>query len=377
MRLSLSLFIAGLLAGASASNVLELDTTNFDTIVGQGKPGLVEFFAPWCGHCKNLAPVYEQLADAFAHAKDKVIVAKVDADGAGKPLGQKYGVTGFPTLKWFDAEGKAEPYEGGRDLEALASFIAQKSGVKSSIKPPPPPETLILDSHTFDEVALDDTKDVLVTFTAPWCGHCKNLKPIYEQVAKDFKPESNCIVANFDADAAPNKPIASRYGVSSYPTIKFFPKGSKEVESYEGGRTEAAFVAFLNERCGTQRAVGGGLNDEAGRVVELDTLAQKFFAASGSARDAIYQEATALASSVGSASSHYLRIMEKVVNNSEAYVEKESKRLASILSKRTLGSEKLDELKIKANVLSAFVAEKVEEAKEKAESIIGKATAEL
>lgn len=46
---------------------------------------------------QNLAPVYEQLADAFAHAKDKVIVAKVDADGVGKPLGQKYGVTGFPS----------------------------------------------------------------------------------------------------------------------------------------------------------------------------------------------------------------------------------------------------------------------------------------
>lgn len=46
---------------------------------------------------QNLAPIYEQVADAFSHAKDKVIVAKVDADGAGKPLGQKYGVTGFPS----------------------------------------------------------------------------------------------------------------------------------------------------------------------------------------------------------------------------------------------------------------------------------------
>ena len=41
--------------------------------------------------------MYEQLADAFAHAKDKVIIAKVDADGEGRPLGQKYGVTGFPS----------------------------------------------------------------------------------------------------------------------------------------------------------------------------------------------------------------------------------------------------------------------------------------
>ena len=54
-------------------------------------------FRTECAAAQNLAPVYEQLADAFAHAKDKVIVAKVDADGAGRPLGQKYGVTGFPS----------------------------------------------------------------------------------------------------------------------------------------------------------------------------------------------------------------------------------------------------------------------------------------
>jgi protein disulfide-isomerase A6 len=47
---------------------------------------------------QNLAPIYEQLADAYTHAKDKVVIAKVDADGEGKPLGSKYGVTGFPSM---------------------------------------------------------------------------------------------------------------------------------------------------------------------------------------------------------------------------------------------------------------------------------------
>ena len=49
------------------------------------------------GHCKNLAPKYEELANAFQHVQDKVIIAKVDADGEGKSLGQKYGVSGFPS----------------------------------------------------------------------------------------------------------------------------------------------------------------------------------------------------------------------------------------------------------------------------------------
>ncbi|KAG9315335.1 protein disulfide isomerase [Chiua virens] len=311
----------------------------------------------------NLAPIYEQLADAFSHAKDKVLIAKVDADGEGKPLGQKHGVTGYPTLKWFDAQGNSENYEGGRDwthwLHCKQS-VASKSGVKSNIKPPPPPSTLILDVNTFDDIALDETKDVLITFTAPWCGHCKTLKPIYEQVAKDFKLESNCIVANIDADAAQNKEIAGRYGVASYPTIKFFPRGGKEVENYEGPRSEEAFVDFLNERCGAHRAVGGDLNDKAGRLAELDSVAQKFLAVAGDAREAILKEAREVADSLDATASHYLRVMEKIISTSEAYVEKETQRLGSILRKRTLAPTKLDEIKIKANILGAFVPEKTE-----------------
>ncbi|KAF8135066.1 thioredoxin-like protein [Boletus edulis] len=372
MRFLLSLLFAGSLAAVSASNVLELGPDNFDAVIGKGKPALVEFYAPWCGHCKNLAPIYEQLGDAFAQDKEKVIIAKIDSDGDGRSIAQKHGITGFPTLKWFDANGKVEDYESGRDLDSLAMFVMKKTSLLPNIKAPAPLATLLLDAHSFDDIALDEAKDVLVTFTAPWCGHCKTLKPIYEEVAKDFTHESNCIVANIDADAALNKDIAGRYGVASYPTIKFFPRGAKEVETYEGARTEEAFVTFLNERCGTHRAVGGhgGLNDEAGRLAELDSVAQKFLAAVGDARDAIFKEAEALSESFGATSEHYLRVMTKIISSSEGYVTKESQRLASLLSKRTLAPTKLDEIKIKANILKAFALEKVE-------SVIGREKDEL
>ncbi|KAF8501647.1 disulfide isomerase [Russula emetica] len=369
MKFSLSIFSLSLLAGALASNVLDLDPSNFHSVIGQGKPGLVEFFAPWCGHCKNLAPIYDQLADAFIHAKDKVVVAKVDADGAGKPLGQEYGVTGFPTLKWFDAEGTVSDYVGGRDLDSFVEFITKKTGIKSNIKPPPPPATVILDTHTFDDVVLNKDHDTIVAFTAPWCGHCKNLKPTYEQVAIDFLPETKCIVANVDADAEGNRPLATKYGVESFPTIKFFPRGGEPI-NYEGGRQEADFVQFLNEKCGTYRAVGGGLNEQAGRHPEFDALASKFFTATGAARDAIYKEASALAAQVGPAATHYIRVMGKVVNGTEDYFTKESKRLTSILQKRGLASEKLDEIKAKANVLAAFAAEKAAEARDAIERAV-------
>lgn len=163
-------FIAAALAftGVSASAVKDLKPDNFDDIVlNSGKPALVEFFAPWCGHCKTLAPIYEELATAFEHASDKVTIAKVDAD-AHKDLGRKHGVQGFPTLKWF-ADGKVEDYKSGRDLDSLTAFINGKTGIKTKAKKAAPSAVEMLTDSTFKE-KIGGKQDVLVAFTAPWCG---------------------------------------------------------------------------------------------------------------------------------------------------------------------------------------------------------------
>lgn len=171
MVLIKSLVLGGLATAVAAkSAVLDLIPSNFDEVVlKSGKPTLVEFFAPWCGHCKNLAPVYEELAGSFEFAKDKVQIAKVDAD-AERDLGKRFGVQGFPTLKFFD--GKSETptdYSGGRDLDSLSAFISEKTGVKAK-KPAAKASAVVMltDSSFAKEIGGD--KDVLVAFTAPWCG---------------------------------------------------------------------------------------------------------------------------------------------------------------------------------------------------------------
>jgi len=170
MVLIRSYVLAGLVAVASAqSAVLDLIPKNFDDLVlKSGKPTLVEFFAPWCGHCKNLAPVYEDLAQAFQSSKD-VQIAKVDAD-AEKDLGKRFSVQGFPTLKWFDGTSDTPiDYDGGRDFDSLANFITEKTGVKPKKKWVPPSNVQMLHDHSFSEFVGKD-KDVFVAFTAPWCG---------------------------------------------------------------------------------------------------------------------------------------------------------------------------------------------------------------
>jgi protein disulfide-isomerase A6 len=180
MVLLKSLALVGLAAVVAAkSAVLDLIPDNFDKVVLQSdKPTFVEFFAPWCGHCKSLAPVWEELAGNLEFAKDKVQIAKVDAD-AEKSLGARFGVQGFPTLKFFDGKSaKPEDYTGGRDLESLTAFIAEKTGVRARKRQTPPSSVVMLTDDSFKKEVGSD-KNVFVAFTAPWCGReCSSPFPI-------------------------------------------------------------------------------------------------------------------------------------------------------------------------------------------------------
>jgi protein disulfide-isomerase A6 len=170
MVLLKSFVLAGLVAAVAAkSAVIDLIPSNFDDVVlKSGKPTLVEFFAPWCGHCKTLAPIYEELATSFA-SSDKVSIAKVDAD-AEKSLGKRFGIQGFPTIKFFDGKSETpEDYKGGRDLESLSSFLREKTGAKAKKSFVAPSAVEMLTDKSFKEQIGGD-KDVLVAFTAPWCG---------------------------------------------------------------------------------------------------------------------------------------------------------------------------------------------------------------
>jgi len=169
----------------SEGNVKDLTPDNFDTIVDGSKSVFVEFFAPWCGHCKNLAPAYEQVGDAFAKYPE-VVIAKVDAD-AHKDLGGRFGVRGFPTLKFFP-KGKTEPedYSGGREANDIIEFVNNKAGTRARISKAPS-DVNVLSPSNFDSVVKDANKHVFVEFYAPWCGHCKHLAPIWEKLVSVFK----------------------------------------------------------------------------------------------------------------------------------------------------------------------------------------------
>jgi len=94
---------------------------NFDEIVYGGSNVLLEFYAPWCGHCKALAPIYEELGEHFAD-DDSVTIAKIDA--TANFIDPSFGVRGFPTIKFFAAGSKTPTdYDGAREKDAFIEFI--------------------------------------------------------------------------------------------------------------------------------------------------------------------------------------------------------------------------------------------------------------
>ena len=85
-------------------DVLVLDPENFDATIAKYSHALVEFYAPWCGHCKQLAPQWSSAATTLKTEAPGVAVAKVDAD-KHRELGERFEVQGFPTIKWFVGGG--------------------------------------------------------------------------------------------------------------------------------------------------------------------------------------------------------------------------------------------------------------------------------
>ncbi|CAI9768919.1 unnamed protein product [Fraxinus pennsylvanica] len=345
-----------LFASAFADEVVVLTEDNFEKEVGQDRGALVEFYAPWCGHCKKLAPEYEKLGASFKKAKS-VLIGKVDCD-EHKSLCSKYGVSGYPTIQWFP-KGSLEPKkcESARTAEALTEFVNSEAGTNVKIAVIPS-SVVVLSPDNFDEIVLDETKDVLVEFYAPWCGHCKSLAPIYEKLATAFKLEDDVVIANMDADKY--KDIAEKYGVSGFPTLKFFPKNNKAGEDYDGGRDLDEFVSFINGKCGTSRDGKGQFTDKAGIVEALDSLVKEFVSASSEDKKAVFSRLEAEAEKLKGSNARYGKIYVKAAKScmerGSEYAKNEIQRLERMLAK-SIAPAKADDFTLKKNILSTFASD--------------------
>ena len=138
-------FVGGKLVASIKSEPIQEQTgpvhvlvaDEFDKIVYDDKKDvLVEFYAPWCGHCKKLAPTWDTLGERYASIKDKITIAKMDATTNDIPPSAGFQVQSFPTIKFKPAGGREWlDFNGDRTIEGFVEFISLNA--KNDVKVDP------------------------------------------------------------------------------------------------------------------------------------------------------------------------------------------------------------------------------------------------
>eukprot|EP01087_Luapelamoeba_hula_P010778 TRINITY_DN286_c0_g1_i1.p1 TRINITY_DN286_c0_g1~~TRINITY_DN286_c0_g1_i1.p1 ORF type:complete len:515 (-),score=118.35 TRINITY_DN286_c0_g1_i1:47-1591(-) len=148
------------------------------------------------------------------------------------------------------------PVDSAFSVAGLKSWVQDfiDNKLKPSIKSEPIPEpstsgATVVVGENFDEVVLDNDKDVLIDFYAPWCGHCKTLAPEWDKLADELRGVDSIRIVKIDATA--NDWPKDKFAVQGYPSI-FFKNGKGQIQKYESGRSVADFVRFLETNASTK-----------------------------------------------------------------------------------------------------------------------------
>ncbi|XP_034672298.1 thioredoxin domain-containing protein 5 homolog [Drosophila subobscura] len=241
---------------------VELDPEKFNQAIQAGNV-FVKFFAPWCGHCKRLHPLWEQLAEIMNVEDPKVIIAKVDCT-KHQSLCAEHEVTGYPTLRLFKlGEAESVKFKGTRDLPAITDFInhelstlSEAEQAEQKLQENAGAGTVpVANQHLGKVVDLsEDTfaKHVssgnhFVKFFAPWCSHCQRLAPTWDELAKELKQFSGVTISKIDCTQY--RSVCQDFEVKGYPTLLWIEDG-KKIEKYSGARDLPTLKTYVEKMVG-------------------------------------------------------------------------------------------------------------------------------
>merc|ERR1712226_735854 len=200
---------------------------------------------------------YDTIAAAYAESaksfKGKLLFVLVDCDVEdNKRVMEFFGITeeNCPDMRVINMEknmAKYAPEAADLTTAGITGFVngVLDGTIKRHLKSEEVPDNSdnavkVIVGKNFDELVMDPTKNVFVEFYAPWCGHCKSLAPVWEELGEKYKDHPNIVIAKSDATANEFETVE----VQGFPTLKFFPAGG-EMQDYNGGRTLDDFVKFL------------------------------------------------------------------------------------------------------------------------------------
>ncbi|KHN32087.1 Protein disulfide isomerase-like 1-4 [Glycine soja] len=203
---------------------------------------------------EKFVPVFKEAAKKF---KGKLIFVHVELDNedVGKPVADYFGITGNgPKVLAYTGNDDGRKFLLDEELTVDTitafgnDFLEEK--LKPFLKSDPVPESndgdvKIVVGNNFDEIVLDESKDVLLEIYAPWCGHCQALEPTYNKLAKHLRSIESIVIAKMDGTTNEH-PRAKSDG---FPTLLFFPAGNKSSDPIpvDVDHTVKAFYKFLRK----------------------------------------------------------------------------------------------------------------------------------
>lgn len=203
---------------------------------------------------EKLDKIVRPVAKAF---KGKVSFAHIDATqygGHARNVGLKEGEWPAFAIQNLETAAKYPLQVAEITTEVLQDYLERftEGKVEPSLNSEEIPETndgpvKVVVGKQFNEIVLDKTKDVFLEVYAPWCGHCKNLAPVWESLGKAVKNNDkakNLVIAKLDGTEN-DIPPEGGFKVEGFPTLKFFKAETNEVIDYNGDRSYENLVEFI------------------------------------------------------------------------------------------------------------------------------------
>lgn len=216
---------------SSNSPVLQLTSKNFaEKILKSNHASVVEFYAPWCGHCKNLKPAYEKAAE---NMNGLAQVAAIDCDDdANKRTCSEYGIQGFPTIKVFKPGKNGKPsiqdYQGQRTAKGIVDFLVEQI----------PNHVTRVNSKTVDGFLNEKNETAkAILFTTKGVA-----TPLYKALAVDFLGS-----VTFAQVRDKETEVLKLFGVEKVPTFLVLPGGTAEGVVYDGEMKKEAMLKFVGK----------------------------------------------------------------------------------------------------------------------------------
>ena len=280
-----------------------------ETYAGYMETGipLAYIFAETEEERKKLADTLKPIAEKH---RGKVSFATIDAKAFGAHAGNlNLKADQFPAFAIQDTvNNKKFPFDQDTAIteaaigDCVEKFVSGK--VEPSIKSEPIPEqngpVQIVVAKNYDDIVLDDSKDVLIEFYAPWCGHCKALAPKYDilgQLYVDQKFSDKVTIAKVDAtlNDVPDE-------VQGFPTIKLYKAGDKKNPvTYSGSRSIEDLIKFVKENGNYQVEVHYEEETAEAQKPIVESMAEQAAAATESVKSAAEEVKETVSSKVSEA----------------------------------------------------------------------------